>query len=81
VIPDEKDEKLILQAVAIGEFSVSATLETKYGKYRDSAPVTVDYSFGRPTRNNFSGRWQISLGHRLGEMETDRTPRFSFGNI
>lgn len=63
-----KDDRLVLQAVTQGHFTVVAKLQTKFGAY--NAETSVDVSpTNQPTKENLSGNWHIITGNSLGRME------------
>jgi hypothetical protein len=63
-----KGERLILQAVGRGRFTVTATLKTKFGAYKAQTSIDVN-PINQPTRDNLSGEWNLRMGSVLGKME------------
>lgn len=78
LIPSES--KISLKPRNKGLFILKTMLETQYGIYQDSVSIEVfpSENLVKPTKNNFSGSWDIRLGYDNGKMELlDRNGKIS----
>lgn len=59
-----------------GTFKIEAILETRYGKYDTTTELHVEpiSASGKPTKRNFSGRWNITLGTDIGYLDVVEPP-------
>ena len=68
--PTRLEGKQPLKAFASkeGRIEVAASFETSYGTYRARQSITVHppTASGHPSRQNYSGRWAVTLGYQLG---------------
>ncbi len=52
-----------------GSHMLIAQLKTKRCVYSDTAIINVTYSTTQPTIKNWSGKWGLSLGNKVGKMD------------
>src|SRR5579859_3872328 len=67
----------VVRATSTGQFTISATLKTRFGQYSTQKSVSV-LPANQPTLENLSGEWQTRMGPDLGKMELiHRAPEVS----